>query len=581
MGQMKKDYSINVASYSAAHTEIVAELEVARQQIEQRFLEGGNVMMSVLDVLTALLTVLEDVGGALKEDEAEEATSGLLKTSEEITALVKVQSSRRGSLTLIADESRSLSSEIVGMEETLRYLRTFATTAKITGANIPDFAGFAVEIVERIQFASHEVQAVSERINSLHKMIDLASKANDNSLEQYEHSIPETVDNLGRSAKDIRTQRQSLSEISAKVADMTRRVQQRLGSSLSSLQIGDATRQRIEHCQSAFSIAADHMNAEAGASLSASQRQAVEQIVAQLVYEQLEEIGKDFERECRTIIANIHAFPKDVASLMDLCAMMLPSNGEGLDGAIHRVQRGLETALDTVRKIEKSADDAKHLSQSTGQVVQQLFDNVGTIQLVRTDIQYMALNTNLRCSKLGEEGRAINVVTGELRTYSGRLDEAADRVLVNLKQLGEHAEGLATKEGCGEDLAGRIETALSHITLAGKSLDGHVEELRHCSVDVAAKVNGAVTKLDFHLGIQETLNGCKNQAASAAMGEGTLDGLDDFLADISARIYKTYTMKAERDIHVSILGGEPLHSEPTHHEPAASSDEDLFDDALF
>ena len=576
MGQLKKDYSINGASYGAAHSGIVAELEVARQQIEQRFLEGGNVMMSVLDVLTALLTVLEDVGGALKEEEAEQATAGLLKTSEEITALIKVQSSRRGSLTLIAGESRNLSSEIVGMEETLRYLRTFATTAKITGANIADFAGFAVEIVERIQFASREVQAVSERINSLHKMVDLASRANDSSLQQYEHSVPETVDNLGRSAKDIRTQRQSLSEISAKVADMTRKVQQRLGSSLSSLQIGDATRQRIEHCQAAFSIAAEHMSAEAGASLSALQRQAIEQMIAQLVYEQLDEIGKDFERECKTVIANINAFPRDVASLMDLCAMMLPSNGEGLDGAIHRVQHSLETALETVRKIEKSADDAKHLSQSAGQVVQELFENVGTIQLVRTDIQYMALNTNLRCSKLGEEGRAINVVTGELRTYSGRLDEAADRVLVNLKHLGEHADGLAAKDGSGEDLAGRIETALSHITLAGKSLDSHVQELRHCSVNVAAKVNGAVAKLDFHMGIQDKLNDCRDQAASASIDQGDLEGLDDLLAGISAQIFKTYTMKAERDIHVGIFGGEPV-----QHAPAVTSDEDLFDDALF
>jgi hypothetical protein len=580
MGQLKKDYLKNVASYGAAHSGIVDELEVARRQIEERFLEGGNVMMSVLDVLTALLTVLEDVGSALKEDEAEEATNGLLKTSEEITALVKVQSSRRGSLDLIASESRSLSSEIVGMEETLRYLRTFATTAKITGANIPDFAGFAVEIVERIQFASREVQAVSERINSLHKMIDLASNANDISLEQYEHSIPETVDNLGKSAKDIRRQRQALSAISAKVADMTRKVQQRLSSSLSSLQIGDATRQRIEHCQTAFSIAAEHLNTPAGAALSTSERDAVEQIVARLVYEQLDEIGKDFERECKTVIANIHAFPKDVASLMDLCAMMLPANGEGLDGAIHRVQRSLETALETVRKIEKSAEDALHLSQSAGQVVQQLFENVGTIQLVRTDIQYMALNTNLRCSKLGEEGRAINVVTGELRTYSGRLDEAADRVLVNLKQLGEHADGLATKDGCKEDLAGRIEIALSHITLASKALDGHVEELRHCGINVAAKVNGAVSKLDFHMGIQQTLNGCVDQAALAANGAGDLESfgenLRDFLAGISAQIARTYTMKAERDIHASIFGGET-----NHPEPVATSDEDLFDDALF
>jgi hypothetical protein len=56
--------------------------------------------------------------------------------------------------------------------------------------------------------------------------------------------------------------------------------------------------------------------------------------------------------------------------------------------------------------------------------------------------------------------------------------------------------------------------------------------------------------------------------------------LGDSLAPLAARILKIYTMAQERNIHHDIMpahGGAVLHIVET----AATSDEDLFEDALF
>ena len=60
-----------------AEGELVSRLEGARSRIEQRFLDGGVVLLSVLDVLNRLVASLENLSGSLG-DEAAEATIGRL-----------------------------------------------------------------------------------------------------------------------------------------------------------------------------------------------------------------------------------------------------------------------------------------------------------------------------------------------------------------------------------------------------------------------------------------------------------------------------------------------------------------------
>ncbi|MEM5474640.1 hypothetical protein WNZ14_23205 [Hoeflea sp. AS60] len=569
-------------------TDIIGQkLEDALAQIEQRFLDGGTVLVSVLDVFSGLLKALENITNALREDEAEEATAELLRTGELIAALPAQQLARRERFESISQYGKSLASEVLAMEDTLRYLRAFAMTAKITGAGIADFAGFAEEIVERIQFATREVQAFAECIHSLQGLIHSAN-AGGEVLAVHEHAIPAIAQDLVQNANAIQTQRKTLADIADQVRELALKVQGRLASTLSSLQIGDVTRQRIEHCQAAFAISDDYLSREAAATLSAEDQDRIQMLITRLVRDQLTAIAAEFKAQCGTIVQNIGAFSNDATVLMKLQQSMLPARTDTSErSAMGFVQNSLELARDAVAGIEQSASEAARLSDSASDMVKELVESVKTIQLVRNDIQYMALNTYLRCTQLGEESRAINVVTNELRSFSTKLDEVTDRALGDLNQLNEQAIALrhghtGDGAGTGPKLVGRIEIALSHVTQADKTLEAQVDDLCGRGQEVTIKVAAATAGLDFHQEVTAILVDCRSLAAEALSYEPDCEGLDDVLDDLSADIFRTYTMKSERDVHAAIFGW-PKASEATT-EPTlapAVSDDDLFDDALF
>lgn len=566
-----------VEQWQTTETELFSRLEGARSRIEQRFLDGGVVLLSVLDLLNRLVESLEKLSGSLDDDAADATIGRLLATVDQLTALPGIEEDRQQGLADVAVTEKSLGSYIADMQETLRYLRTFATTAKITGAAIPDFSGFAEEILERIQFGTREVSALGAKIGTLGSVIAAASSGGGEALERFRRSVPDIAGNLSRNAADLAAQRRHLSQLAGKVGASARQVQTKVATTLSSMQIGDITRQRIEHCQSALQFLDEHL---AGGSPRGEAAERLTAIVGHLVRDQLVEIASDFERECRTVVGTIRSFGADIDGLMALYGDMDAADGHSADRAMRTLEADIVAARAVVRDIEQAAGKANALGSSTIETVQELLKGVKTIQLVRTDIHYMALNTNLRCGKLGEEGRAINVVTGELRIFSARLDETAEHILVALQSLeGDAGKLAAAGATAGGSLDAHLQEVLDHIRRAGDGMEEDMTALRACGADISAKAGKTVADLDFNAELGDVLADCAARAGEF-LGQGLPDtaGLEEALADLGGRIARTYTMVSEREVHARIFGT----AVETPVAPAAvRSDEDLFDDALF
>src|SRR6218665_2397932 len=142
-------------------------MEVARSRIEERFLDGGAALLSILDVLNKLISSLDQLTGSLDEGTANETMAEVKNTVYRLSQLTELESARQIGFQEIAFAERKLEPEIGDMQETLRYLRTFAVTAKITGAGIADFSFFAEEILERIQAGSRQVNDFAGKLSTL------------------------------------------------------------------------------------------------------------------------------------------------------------------------------------------------------------------------------------------------------------------------------------------------------------------------------------------------------------------------------------------------------------------------------
>lgn len=556
-------------------------IEEARSRLEQRFLDGGAVLLSVLDILNKMIASLDALTGSLDEETAAATMDELAATISALSGMTARQADRQARLKDIALCERVLRPHVATMQETLRYLRTFAVTAKITGAGIADFAGFAEEILQRIQEGAQQVNNFSDRLAALGAGLGPVMAKGETTLARYGQQVPKIVDSLNGGITQIRSQRQDLAARAGQVRSIARGIQGKLASTLSAMQIGDITRQRLEHCQSSFAILEDYLGSADADHLNADNRQKLTALIRHLVANQLAQSRHDFDRDTTLIVETVSSFTSELAQIAAIQQAMTGEDDDRSAGAMRNLEAGVAEARRAVGEIELVARSAGEMTERTLSTVQALLEGIGVVQIVRGDIHYMALNTNLRCGKIGEEGRAINVVTAELRIFAGRLDEVADQILDELKGLqGTTEQLLADADGAsaqpeGDTLDARLARAIDRIHAVADAMESDLERIAEEGQGGIRQMNAALLKLDFQADLGDTLRLCAEEFAID--GEDlSLEGLEEAIAVVGPQINRLYTMASERELHARILGTAAQVESP----PMVLSDDDL-DDALF
>lgn len=577
-----------VSPIAAAHTsgrDIGRTLESARSRVEERFLEGGTVLLSVMDVLNRLLNSLESVTAALDNGESSDTGADLRATVQSLTALPVTEENRQQALLSLAQTGRELRKHVSDMQETMRYLRTFAVTVKITGAGIAEFAGFAQEILERIYSGTDEVNRFATHLDSLDKEVKLAASFGASVSKGYADTVPAVAAALRDDAAKIAEHRKHLGVIAREVGAIARGVQSKVASTLSALQIGDITRQRIEHVQATLSLLEEFFAGEEGAKLDAGARKRLQNVVHHLTAAQMSDMCANFQRESENVVTTIASFDHDMREILKLRDQMSGASGESGGNFMRALESSVSAAHEIVQQVDTASRQADQVSQSTIGTAAKLSEAIANIRAVKTDIHYMALNTNLRCSRLGEEGRSINVVTAELRIFAGKLDESADAIVTGLPVLEAAAGRIAPAIDAGAGGLGEsLTSAVGNIHSAADVMENELKVLAENGREVAAKIGLLIGKLDFQRDLGEVFARCAQVLDEAAGTEvADISDLTEVIAPLDRKIFKHYTMVQERSIHRDIIpASEDSAPAPAPAEPAkVESDEDLFADALF
>ena len=115
-------------------------------------------------------------------------------------------------------------------------------------------------------------------------------------LASYDKTVPRIVEGLTEGAAEIGKHRKSLVERAARVRTVAGTIQTKLAATLSAMQVGDITRQRIEHCQASLRILSEYLQSPAATELSAEQRESLSLIIRMLVSQQLNQSISDFRQ---------------------------------------------------------------------------------------------------------------------------------------------------------------------------------------------------------------------------------------------------------------------------------------------
>jgi hypothetical protein len=474
------------------------------------------------------------------------------------------------------------------MRQSLAYMRAFTMNIKITAGGIAqadgEFGIFAQEMSSRIEAGRAEVDGLHRELESLQKPIANVANHSATLAARCGELIPLVPNELMASADVIEEHHSRIAAATASSAAVAREIRKKVGRILAALQIGDITRQRIEHVQAGL-IMVDQLDQ----TLSDDRRARACALIQRLMAEQLNDAMKDFDREVGEIVASMSGLAADARALLKLRDLAYGEGGGSQNGFLKTLAHRLEQAATLVQEIEVAEREVLETGHASGDAAQILGCRLAAIQVMKADVQYMALNTTLKSCRIGEAGRPLSTIAVELRAHAGYLEQIANQSLQTLAKLTAAASGLVQARPGQEGYTCAAEEATAALDAAARRI-GHASDRTEKDILRLAERGGSVLDLlnrsTGRFGFQEEIGEALDLVA-ADLSELAIDAapagddLEGVLDGVLGTLSKSYTMAQERALHDAFV--ETWQIAPQKDEatatPAVAANED--EDVLF
>ena len=564
---------------------VAARLDRARRAVEGRFLEAGEVLGRAVDGLGLLVASLDQLGRALNTETVGVTTAELEASAAHLIALPARHTERRQSMQGMAAMGAQLAGGIEDMRRNLSYLRVFAINIKIIAGGIreadDEFGDFAQEIRDRIEDGRAQLDAFDGELQSLSGVFQQAIARELALADRCAALLPAVPEGLNASAAAMVDHHRRIAQAAADVTQVARRVQQKVGQALGALQIGDITRQRIEHVGEALALL------EAAPDLSADQRSRLSAFIHDLLSAHLRATAADFHRDVARIGAAMDGIAQDAGEILRLRDLAFGRTEDGGQGFLRALEGHVGQALALVEEMSRADQDALTVGGQAAAAAAGLSARIADLREMKTDVQYMALNTALKCSRIGDAGKPLAVIATELRIHAVHMDTFAQDALTAVEALSHDSEGLSLVGKVGGDDEGmggaaEVGKVLGEVTQrlrdAGDAVEADLVSLARQGDAMVGALQQMAGRMDFEREIGATLDDAAT-ALSEAGGAPAGEDLAGPLSDLLAQIGKRYTMVQERVVHQAFVESLPFAmaaAEAVAEAPKADPDDVLF-----
>jgi hypothetical protein len=544
-----------VQSEIGDHAELLEQMESARRVIELKFLSAGEVLSDAVEGIGALITALDDLTGALDPAAIAATAQDLKDAAGKLTALPAHQSERRVIVSDLDRHRAGLGDSLSDMRQSLAYMRAFTMNIKITAGGIAqadaEFGIFAQEMSNRIESGRAEVDGLHRELEALKKPIAKVATEGAALAGRCSELIPLVPNELMASAGVIQEHHNRIAAATASSAAVARDIRKKVGRILAALQIGDITRQRIEHVQAGL-VMIDQLDP----GLSADRRARVCALIQRLMAEQLGDSMKDFDREVSEIVASMTGLAADARALLKLRDLAYGEGGDSQNGFLRVLAARLEQAVALVQEIETAEREVLRTGQASGDAAQVLATRLAAIQSMKADVQYMALNTTLKSCRIGEAGRPLSTIAVELRAHAGHLEQIANQSLKTLNKLIEAAGALIEdrpgQEGptaTAQEVTAALGAAARRICDASDRTEADILRLAERGGSVLDLLNRSTGRFGFQEEIGQALDRVAADLAHLATNaEGCDEDIEPVVARILGKLGASYTMAQERAV---------------------------------
>jgi hypothetical protein len=582
MLQQQRRQAVDEASRTDADADITDRLDDVRRNIEGKFLAAGDILIKSIDGTKSLIASLDNLATTFNSEIVAQTKADLTVAASKLYMLPTSHAERVGGISRLNRTREDLARRTADMRCSLSYMRAFSLNIKIVagslGEEFRDFDMFAQDMSECITRGSEELKKLETELATLQRSLSASITQGDILGMQIGAMVPVLPDELTADASIVTEHYQSVIDTTEKVSVLANNIQKRVACILGAMQIGDITRQRIEHLQECI------IRQQADkAAMATEEGDRYAATCYALIATHLTELTSDFDREVAEIERNMADMAVDAGELLKLHSMAFDSEDGGF---LHRLGQRIETAVKLVDAIDLADKAAVETGENTAKITQQLSARIEQIQILKNDVQYMALNTTLKCCQIGDTGRPLSVIALEIREHSKQLEKTALDSLSSLDQLMSLTEAISTT-GKAENPAGsNTQAAAAALDIAMRRLnevrdvtENNLAEIASKGDDVHNMLSLSAERLRFREEIGEILAALTEKTENLKRG-AYADGaelppkLKQMLTDYAG----IYTMQQERNVHAAFIQSLGIEAD----EPAAATPSPVDeDDVLF
>lgn len=530
-----------------------------RQEIEEAFVSVGARLGEGASMLNKLTRLFEALPTALQGEEVSEASIQLRSVASTARQLTEDFAKEKANLGRLVEVVSAANGPINELKRTVKMIGIVSINARVTAAGIigdsDDFDVFTTDIATLSNSAHTTIHDFSQVYRQLTAEVDRAAGQRERFDRAHAHTLTKLAQQLDETLEALDRQREAAVEGSAETGRVSRQIVGRIGSAVMALQVGDSTRQRLEHVEAGLDCLADILvgKTELDAGLEAEAVAAL----STLEQEQLRATASSFAEEVGEAEGALQALAIDASTIMAASRNLYGVEG-GDASALTALSAQLREAAAILRDCETERNKLEAVASAVQQTVSVLLGHVAAVQEIEANMRLVSLNAAVRCAQLGPRGASLTVIASQLRELTTETVVAAEAAMARLDEASTLAGAFVAAAG-GENAGqiGRLEQLANHAMTLLMGLDERLSvaaaSLNADGPKVISLLQAAARGIDGQSRLAETMDDIALQIAGLSADPMSQSIAPD-LAPILESLRKTYTMEGERHIHNRLFG---------------------------
>ena len=566
-------------------SKVLRDLAVPRQRIEGAFLDVGQHLIDASRLLGGITATFDALAARLEGAEAEGALGASEALARRILAITGSANRETHDLSALIAAIAVIRRPIMELSGAVKSVSLVAIGTRICAAQLSgsgkDFVAFTTDIAhlsERATATITNFAAVYERLTVTLRAADARRAMLDTTQGR---ALGGLTERLEASLLATAEHRRQAVGASGKIGQLFGRISAGIAAVITALQIGDSTRQRIEHVEEGLASLLEP--AARLAEMPSGEDPAVIAAMCRLQSAQMEQATQDFEQGTIRVVEIIRQLGSDAGDIVAQSRQIHEETVEASTFALAGLFEEVRRACALMRECEAARAELDRASEAVNTSLQDLVRCVRSVQDIKGEMHILGINMGLKCAQLGAEGRTLNVISQELRELAEKTVVHAQKAVEGLNEAFPHAQSLTataaeTALGDIEQLEGEVRRfATMPQTDCGlaEALDLLVRE----GTDVVKLLSKAAEQTSFQKEIGSTLRAAIaainriRTDAHAATGTGDVNLAEEAAF---AQLKGRYTMASERALHDQ-FAGLSLNASATQSNPSPTAEFDLDD----